>query len=1047
MTDTNPMPTPPPPTSTPPPPPTSPPARARRGFSLRPAVAWFKSLPPIQWMVEYFEQIIIVTIALVTVWAALLAFLQTWADSRESAYNRQSQALSMEAMGHDMTSRQRESYDFDLYTTWNEWDWRRLEALEADQEALAERSAEVAEMVVPLTPLLDETLPYFNTDTQYADTYSYHVDTNLITTTVLLEQRAFTIKTANAWGNKGDGYVTVLTVLAVALFLYGLSTTISGVVRYLFALAGSFLVVVCVLWTGILTIGRVPTIPLDAIAEYARGQGLYYQAASEEDYQEAAAAFDEALRFYPEYGNAYARRAAVALELGDYAAAADYNRKALENGRAGKDIYWELGWVLYLLGDYPASVEASRAAEVLDPGLTPIVMNIATALLAQGDTAAAMQEYERGLAIAADPQSELPASWSHVYLLETVDDLERLIAAADGQTGFSQEPHLDNVADRARLRADAEAAHQRIKEGIVAIEASGAPRMPSAEAALLPLRFGQYASYDGKLLGTETTFARGLMSLVIELPFEALPQGATLSRRVTREWSDEPGELEQLPTMAMDMVWEGESAGTLQHVVASPWPGRRGMRPGVYTVEYYVNGRLLQSGQFTIPEADTFIVGAPVIATAFNSNTEPSAPHEVFPAGVAELHGQFAYSGLSDAIIVGRWYRDEELYEELVTNPLSGWGTYSFFLREPPAGDYRLELLLDDTEALLHATEFVVLDATSYQAQAGALPEESAYYRNLGESYLFDEDYGSATVAFAHAVDLDPECAPCYYQWGLALRELSSNDEAADKLRMAVELRPTEYDYRCELGDLYYEMGDDEAALKQYRAAVPDSPGYVFNRWGNALYDQRRYEEAAGKYQQAIDLLPGMAVYHSNLGGAYEKAGIYDRAEIAFAQAVALAPDNDWYYNRWGDTLYAQEKYAEALEKYRQAADIDPVFAPYFSDLGDTYYALGDYDEAIAAAQQAVELIPDRARDYNLWGDALYEQAEYAAAAEKYQQAFELDPEEALYIYNLGWAYYQKDQLDQARDAFEQAVALAKESGDTALQQDAEEILEEIGNP
>jgi hypothetical protein len=134
-------------------------------------------------MVEYFEQIIIVTIALVTVWAALLAFLQTWADSRESAYNGRARRSPWKRWATIYQPPARE-YDFDLFTTWNEWDWRRLEASEADQEALAERSAEVAEMVVPLTPLLDETLPYFNTDTQYADTYAYHVDTNLITTTM-----------------------------------------------------------------------------------------------------------------------------------------------------------------------------------------------------------------------------------------------------------------------------------------------------------------------------------------------------------------------------------------------------------------------------------------------------------------------------------------------------------------------------------------------------------------------------------------------------------------------------------------------------------------------------------------------------------------------------------------------------------------------------------------------------------------------------------------------------------------------------------------------
>jgi len=1020
--------------------------RKARGCS---PLAWLRRQLVSRWFADHFEHVVIVIIALVTVMAALVAFLQTWADGHAATYTRQSQALAMEAMGHDMSSRQRESYDFDLYTTWNEWDWRRIKAKEYSDAPLAEQAEQVTEMIVPLTPLLDRTKPYFNPETEYADVYAYHVNTNLITTTALLEQRTFAIETANAWNGKGDGYVTILTVIAVALFLYGLSTTISGVVRYLFAAAGTCLIVMSLLWAFVLTLSSVPTIPTGAIAEYARGQGLYYAAATDEDYQVAIDAFSAALALYPDYGNAYAARAAIRLDMGDYAAAADDYRQAIENGRGDQSVYWELGWVLYLQGDYEASLEASRQALAMKPDLVPTIMNVATTLLAKGETDAAMQEYERGLTIAADPASTTSMSWNHVYLLETLNDLDRLIAALDGQQGFAQEPDLSRIADRAALREAAVAARRRIQEGIVTIEATGSPRRMSTQASIAPLSFALYANQRGDLLGGGDTFARGLMSIVTDVAFENLSPGDILSRRVTRQWTDEAGWIEHLPTLRDDLAWDGAQSGTIQQELKSPWPGRRGMLPGIYNVEYYVNGYLLQTGSFVIPEEDAFIIGPLTFATEFASSGQPYGPDNLFPAGVTELHGQFNYSGVPAGTIVrGMWYRDGELYDQIKTNPLSGWGTYTFYIVDVPPGNYRLELYTADTELPVQSDVFQVVEAEAYLQAIGEEPDTAIFHRNLGEAFAYSEDYQQAITHYARAVDLEPDCARCYYQWGVALNALGNIDEAIQKLRVAVDLRPAEYDYRCDLGDVYYESGQDEAAVAEYRAAIlAADPGYVYNHWGNALYSLGRYEESVRKYEEAIELKPGIATYYSNLAGSYGELQEYDKAEAAFAQAVDLNPTYDWYYNRWGDILYKQEKYAEATEKYERAAELDPTFSPYYSDLGNVYYSLGEYDKAIAAFEQATTLSPWRDADFNQWGDVLYEQEKYAEALEKYQQAAALQPDEGLYHFNMGWAHYQLGQNQSAIAEFELAAELAAAASNEALQQNAEIMLEELANP
>jgi tetratricopeptide (TPR) repeat protein len=1000
--------------------------------------AWLRRLALFRWIDANFSKLIAVSVALVTVFAGIVAFLESWASSRYGTDVRQSQALAMDALGYDMSSRQRENYDFYLYTTWNEWDWRRIRA--GDDEALAERSRHVADMVSPLTPLLDESEPYFDPETQLADFSTYHVDTNLITTTVLLEQRGFAIETASIWNGKADGYVTILTLLSVALFLFGLSITIRGGLRYLFTAVGGFLVSVSLLWALILTLIPVPAVPDEAIAEYARGVGLSYLGY----YEVAGEAFDAALQAYPRYGNAYHERGKIYLRSGDYTAAVADFEQAVENGREDPSTYWEMGWAYYLLGDYESALEANGCALDLAPDLLPVVMNVGTALLADGQTEAAMAQYERGLAMVADPDASIPASWSHLYLRLTVTDLDNLIAALDGWTGFAEEPDLSRVKDRAALKAAAEAARLRIKEGLVAIEAAGVSQMEPTGATLSPLVFARNVGLDGGLVGQGDTFARGALSVVATLSCEDLSQGAVVSRRVARQWADDPGAVEYLPTMGADIPWNGESGGSMQHVLRAPWPGDRGLRPGKYIVEYYVDSHLLQTGSFTVPDEDTLVFSPIVFATEYASGGIPYDPADLFPAGVAEVNALINYSGVPEGSIVRvEWYRDGELYYSQQTSAISGWGNHSFFISDVPAGTYRFDLSVEGQGEVLQSASFEVLEVGDYLQAIGGELDDSLFHRNLGDAYAYAGDYQAAADSYGSAAELDPQCGKCYYRWWSLLYDQAKYQEAIEKLEKAIELRPKEYEYVSDLGRTYYQLGEDEKAAAAYREAISANPASVYNRWGNAFFDLERYEESAMKYQQSLELNPDDAVVHANLGGAYRMLGEYDKAVAEFQEAAWLDPGYAWAYNRWGDTLYDQEQYAEAAEKYLEAATLAPAESLYYSNLGWAYFKLGWYEEAGNAFGYAVGLGPS-ASDCNMWGRALYELGQYLEAAEKHLWAIDLNPDEPLYHYNLGWDYYQLQEWDNATAEFEKAAELAALQGDEDMLQDAQDALEAL---
>lgn len=1074
------------------------PPRALRGRRRRPR-RLFRAID------QNYNDVVVAIIALVTVLAGLVGYLESWADNHYATNVRESQVLAVGALGHDMGSRQRESYDFFLYTTWNEWDWRRIRA-GAEDPAEVRRADQIQEMIVPLTPLLDGDRPYYDPETGYSDLVAYHADINLVTTTLLLEQRAVAIESASAWNSKSDGYVTILTVLAVALFLYGLSTTVRTNLRYLFSLVGTFLVGLALVWAAFLTIGPVPDVPSEAISAYAQGTGLLYVGR----YAEAQEAFDNALYAFPHYANAYEGKAEIHLAQGEYAKAARAYERAIHYGSDDAGAYWNMGWCYYLAGDYDAAQEASRQALKVDPDLLPVRMNVGTILLAKGETRAAMREYERGLRLAVDPNAAIPASWSHLYLRATVLDLERLVDALDGYTDFYQAPDVSQIQDPVAVRADAETALRYIEEGVVAIETMGSPLPGPTEASLSPIVFARYVGPTGELLGQSETFSRGLMSVVAACSFEDLPRGAILSRRVIRlDWS---GVVEYLPTMGEDLVWDGEPSGTLRHEMQSPWPGNRGMLPGIYTVEYYVDGNQLQTASFAIPDEDTPVVGPLVFALETSGGGVAYNPAGLFPAGVATVRGLFNYSGLpADTLVHGWWYRNDQLYER-DSSFRSTWGSESYSISDVPPGDYRLDLFLEGEEEVLQSATFRVVDIDSYLQAIGAEPADARFHQSLGDAYAYWGDYDLAAARYQRATELDPDCAECFYQWWSILYSQGEYGAAVEKLQRAIDLRPLEYSYLCDLGKTYYRAGDDESASAAYRQAVPAAPAYAYNAWGNAFYVLGRYEESVVKYGQAIELRPDAAVYHANLAGAYIGLEEYDLAiaaledavtvdpEYAWAynkwgsllydqgfyaeaaeefewavalepgdaeyhanlanayrelgendlaareyeQAVSLDPGDDASYNRWGNILYAEGEYLEAAEKYLAAVEIDPFDAVYHANLATAYRKLGEYEWAVAEYEQAVALDPDYASAYNGWGNALYALERYAEAAEKYEMAIELAPDEAVYHYNLGLAYGQLGQNQQAITALERAAELAALEGDADLLQDAQDKLAEI---
>ena len=240
----------------------------------------------------------------------------------------------------------------------------------------------------------------------------------------------------------------MLTLFAVALFLFGIAATIGGRLRGAFVMLGVLIAIGATAWMTSMFLAPVKVRPDQALQAMARGRVDLYRAEilrdwrQKEDalkyYQSGIEKLDDALQDRSRISGG-ARRARFGLSCrpassacGSREDAAQFLQYAIDDYRAaieqGDDsIYtlWNLGWAYFLLGDQPASLEYTDRALEKAPQQIGLYLNKALALRALGkvdDAFAAVQEaYQRAI--------EQPTSSSNFYFHAAIFDITQQLRA------------------------------------------------------------------------------------------------------------------------------------------------------------------------------------------------------------------------------------------------------------------------------------------------------------------------------------------------------------------------------------------------------------------------------------------------------------------------------------------------------------------------------------------------------------------------------------------------------------------------------------------
>jgi tetratricopeptide (TPR) repeat protein len=163
----------------------------------------------------------------------------------------------------------------------------------------------------------------------------------------------------------------------------------------------------------------------------------------------------------------------------------------------------------------------------------------------------------------------------------------------------------------------------------------------------------------------------------------------------------------------------------------------------------------------------------------------------------------------------------------------------------------------------------------------------------------------------------------------------------------------------------------------------------------------RRYQEALGDLERAVELEPSNAVYNFNRGLVYFEMGSYDAA-IAEFTATILA-----------DKLLYKVR-GSALLLSLQSHFITPRCGQAYFNRANCYRRVGRLEEAVTDLRIAVGLDGSLATGHNSLGLALCELGRYEEAGKSMDAAVEKANTNATYLCNRGLVRYHLGRIEDA---------------------------------
>jgi arylsulfatase A-like enzyme/tetratricopeptide (TPR) repeat protein len=302
--------------------------------------------------------------------------------------------------------------------------------------------------------------------------------------------------------------------------------------------------------------------------------------------------------------------------------------------------------------------------------------------------------------------------------------------------------------------------------------------------------------------------------------------------------------------------------------------------------------------------------------------------------------------------------------------------------------------VLRDMDRRLHEFEARLVPGTAVDVQLSAAERRVLASLGYVGGAAAPESASTAKTDLPDVKDMLP--IDIAVEEAVDLLNRGSADAAIGRLRQIIRQAPSHTAAYRFLGDALREQKQYDEASAVFQELLdlrPDSSGAHFGL-GNVLVEGERLPEAISEFEKAVEITPDFAEAHYNLATAFVRTGRPDEALAHFDVVIEQDGRHALAYQGRANLLVSLGRVDRAIADYRLALQYDPAAPDTNHNLGVVLADRGDVEGARRHLARAVELSPGNAQLQYTWGAFLAQQHEYDEAARHLEESLRLRPDD-----------------------------------------------------
>lgn len=308
---------------------------------------------------------------------------------------------------------------------------------------------------------------------------------------------------------------------------------------------------------------------------------------------------------------------------------------------------------------------------------------------------------------------------------------------------------------------------------------------------------------------------------------------------------------------------------------------------------------------------------------------------------------------------------------------------------------------------------------------------------NLAASYISNRNYENAANEYENLYSRNPAGFKDFANYGLALFEVKDYQKASEFLEKAVDADPENTSAHINLALSYQELEKNDLALAQYDVVFRQQPSLHSIRfdYGNLLADMGQDEAAIENYKIYIENYPNDPRAYQNIGVVYKRLNKLDDTIANYEKALALQTDKKdiELVEDLAECYHLKKDYPNALKYYDEVLLVkkDDYDIRYNKAL--VLHAMKEYNDAAAIYTQLLTEKDNPNIQTNLTaalvslGDEYLQAHNYSLATETFERAIERGTKDSYAYYGLAKSYRACGIDDKAAEYYEKAISMEPE--------------------